>query len=591
MSDKPGYAEALQHDTPLATGDSAQVLTQMVGTGDMTMVDDVTSREELAQLYEESLRHIQEGEIVRGRVVHIGRDSVLVDVGYKSEGTIDLDEFPDQGRHLQVGEEIDVLLEEKEDSEGQVILSKEKANRIKVWDEISKRYDSNDIVEGVVVARIKGGLTVDIGLKAFLPGSQIDLRPVRNLDKLLGEKLQMRIIKLNKRRGNIVLSRRVLLEEERQQAKEKTLASLAEGQIVEGVVKNITEYGAFIDLGGIDGLLHITDMSWGRVSHPSELFAIGDKVRVMVLKFDQEHERVSLGLKQMSADPWMNVDQKYPEASRVSGKVVSITDYGAFVELEEGIEGLVHVSQMSWARRTRHPSKIVNIGDTIEAVVLSVDKEKKRISLGMKQIEPNPWTTVDERYPVGSEVEGKVRNLTDFGAFIALEEGIDGLIHISDMSWTQRVKHPSELLKKGQKVRAVVLNVDKENERLSLGLKQMEPDPWTTVYTKYRVGQDVRVKIVKVTNFGAFAELEDGVEGLIHLSELSRDKVNDPEEVVGVGQECDTKIIKIDVETRKIGLSIRAFLEENERQDLADVNQQSSDTVTLGDLLADHREE
>lgn len=591
MSDKPGYAEALEHETPVATGDSAQALTQVAGMDEMMMVDDVTSREELAQLYEESLRHIQEGEIVRGRIVHIGRDSVLVDVGYKSEGTIDLDEFPDQGRHLQVGEEIDVLLEEKEDSEGQVILSKEKANRIKVWDEISKRYDSNDVVEGIVVARIKGGLTVDIGLKAFLPGSQIDLRPVRNLDKLLGEKLQMRIIKLNKRRGNIVLSRRVLLEEERQRAKEQTLASLAEGQIVEGVVKNITEYGAFIDLGGIDGLLHITDMSWGRVSHPSELFAIGDKVRVMVLKFDQEHERVSLGLKQMSSDPWMNVDQKYPEASRVSGKVVSITDYGAFVELEEGIEGLVHVSQMSWARRTRHPSKIVNIGDTIEAVVLSVDKEKKRISLGMKQIEPNPWTTVDERYPVGSEVEGKVRNLTDFGAFIALEEGIDGLIHISDMSWTQRVKHPSELLKKGQKVRAVVLNVDKENERLSLGLKQMEPDPWTTVYTKYRVGQDVRVKIVKVTNFGAFAELEDGVEGLIHLSELSRDKVNDPEEVVGVGQDYDTKIIKIDVETRKIGLSIRAFLEENERQDVEDVNQQSSDTVTLGDLMADNQED
>jgi small subunit ribosomal protein S1 len=312
----------------------------------------------------------------------------------------------------------------------------------------------------------------------------------------------------------------------------------------------------------------------------------------MVLKFDQEHERVSLGLKQMSADPWMNVADKYPETSRVSGKVVSITDYGAFVELEEGIEGLVHVSQMSWARRTRHPSKIVNIGDTIDAVVLSVDKEKKRISLGMKQIEPNPWTTVDERYPVGSEVEGKVRNLTDFGAFIALEEGIDGLIHISDMSWTQRVKHPSELLKKGQKVHAVVLNVDKDNERLSLGLKQMEPDPWTLVYSKYRVGQDVTVKIVKVTNFGAFAELEDGVEGLIHLSELSRDKVNDPEEVVSIGQECETKIIKIDVETRKIGLSIRAFLEENERQELAEVNQQQSgETVTLGDVVVDSQGE
>lgn len=585
MIDKPGQAESqeLQASVGVEQGESAPSEAISVGTGAALVIEDVTTREELEQLYEESLRHIQEGEIVRGRVVHIGRDSVLVDVGYKSEGIIDLDEFPEQGRYLQVGEEVDVLLEEKEDSEGQVILSKEKANRIKVWDEISKRYDSNDIVEGVVIARIKGGLTVDIGLKAFLPGSQIDLRPVRNLDKLIGEKLQMRIIKLNKRRGNIVLSRRVLLEEERQRAKEKTLASLAEGQIVEGVVKNITEYGAFIDLGGIDGLLHITDMSWGRVSHPSELFAIGDKVRVMVLKFDQEHERVSLGLKQTMPDPWTNVSEKYPETARVSGKVVSITDYGAFVELEEGIEGLVHVSQMSWARRTRHPSKIVNIGDTIEAVVLSVDKEKKRISLGMKQIEPNPWTTVDERYPVGSEVEGKVRNLTDFGAFIALEEGIDGLIHISDMSWTQRVKHPSEILKKGQRVRAVVLNVDKENERLSLGLKQMEPDPWTLVHTKYQVGQDVRVKIVKVTNFGAFAELEDGVEGLIHLSELSEDKVNDPEEVVAVGQEMDAKIIKIDVETRKIGLSLRAFVEESELQDGDDSNRPSS--ATLGEMM------
>jgi len=583
MTDQIERQEALEPGMPGAAGQASEAPVQDTGAAEAIAVEDVTSREELEQLYEESLKHIQEGEIVRGRVVHIGRDSVLVDVGYKSEGIIDLDEFPDQGRHLRVGEEVDVLLEEKEDSEGQVILSKEKANRIKIWDDISKKYDNNDVVDGMVVARIKGGLTVDIGLKAFLPGSQIDLRPVRNLDKLIGERLQMRIIKLNKRRGNIVLSRRVLLEEERQRAKEKTLASLAEGQIIEGVVKNITEYGAFIDLGGIDGLLHITDMSWGRVSHPSELFAIGDKVRVMVLKFDQEHERVSLGLKQMTPDPWMNVAEKYPEGSRVSGKVVSITDYGAFVELEEGIEGLVHVSQMSWARRTRHPSKIVNIGDTIEAVVLSVDKDKKRISLGMKQIEPNPWTTVDERYPVGSEVEGKVRNLTDFGAFIALEEGIDGLIHISDMSWTQRVKHPSEILKKGQKVRAVVLNVDKENERLSLGLKQMELDPWTQVQTKYHVGQDVRVKVVKVTNFGAFAELEDGVEGLIHLSELSREKITDPEEVVGVGQELDAKIIKIDLETRKIGLSVRAFMEDNERQEVLDVNRQAAESVTIGD--------
>jgi small subunit ribosomal protein S1 len=587
MTDKIPQKEPRDTEASTAVQHDEQAVTDAAEAKAAIALNDIASPEELAQLYEESLKHIQEGEIVRGRIVQIERDAVLVDVGYKSEGVIDLDEFPDHGKNLQVGEEIDVLLEEKEDRDGQVILSKEKANRIKVWDDISKKYENNEVVEGVVIARIKGGLTVDIGLKAFLPGSQIDLRPVRNLDRLIGEKLQMRIIKLNKRRGNIVLSRRVLLEEERQLAKEKTLASLAEGQIIEGVVKNITEYGAFIDLGGIDGLLHITDMSWGRVGHPSELFAIGDKVKVIVLKFDQEHERVSLGLKQMTPDPWTNVEDKYPEGSRVSGKVVSITDYGAFIELEEGIEGLVHVSQMSWARRTRHPSKIVNIGDTIEAVVLNVDKERKRISLGMKQIEPNPWTTVDERYPIGSEVEGKVRNLTDFGAFIALEEGIDGLIHISDMSWTHRVKHPSEVLKKGQKVKAIVLHVDKENERLSLGLKQMEPDPWTLVPTKYHVGQDVRVKIVKVASFGAFAELEDGVEGLIHLSELSSERVGDPEEVVTVGEELDAKIIKIEAEARKIGLSIRAFTEEAAQHELDRLNRQSSDTTTLGDMAPD----
>ena len=584
MTDKGTSSAPLQPESLVSDSPAPSTSTAIAGMDEVIAFNDVGSPEELERLYEESLKHIQEGEIVRGRIVQIDRDVVLVDVGYKSEGIIDLAEFPDYGRNLQVGQEVDVLLEEKEDREGQVVLSKEKANRIKIWDDISKKYDNNEIIEGVVVARIKGGLTVDVGLKAFLPGSQIDLRPVRNLDRLLGEKLQMRIIKLNKRRGNIVLSRRVLLEEDRQRAKEKTLASLAEGQVVEGVVKNITEYGAFIDLGGIDGLLHITDMSWGRVGHPSELFAIGDKVKVMVLKFDQENERVSLGLKQMTPDPWTNVAIKFPEGSRVTGKVVSITDYGAFVELEEGIEGLVHISQMSWARRTRHPSKIVNIGDGIEAVVLSVDTERKRISLGMKQIEPNPWTTVDERYPVGSEVEGKVRNLTDFGAFIALEEGIDGLIHISDMSWTQRVKHPSDLLKKGQKVKAVVLNVDKDNERLSLGLKQMEPDPWTLVPSKYHVGQEIRVKIVKVANFGAFAELEDGVEGLIHLSELSSEKVENPEEVVTVGQELEAKIIKIDAEARKIGLSIRAFVEDAEQQEIDKVNRHASDTVTLGDM-------
>src|SRR5262247_2240662 len=444
MTDQTGQQEALEPGMPGAAGQESGAPVQDTSAAGAIVVEDVMSREEMEQLYAESLKHIQEGEIVRGRVVHIGRDSVLVDVGYKSEGVIDLEEFPDQGRHLQVGEEVDVLLEEKEDSEGQVILSKEKANRIKIWDDISKKYDNNDVVDGVVVARIKGGLTVDIGLKAFLPGSQIDLRPVRNLDKLIGERLQMRIIKLNKRRGNIVLSRRVLLEEERQRAKEKTLASLAEGQIIEGVVKNITEYGAFIDLGGIDGLLHITDMSWGRVSHPSELFQVGDHVRVKVLKFNSETERVSLGLKQISEDPWTHAQEKYPPGTVVRGKVVSLKDYGAFIELEEGIEGLVHISEMSWTRRVKHPSKMVAVGDTVEAVVLDVDAKQNRISLGMKQLEPNPYEQLTEKYPPGTVVKGKVRNIADFGIFVEIEEGIDGLVHISDMSWTQRVKHPSE---------------------------------------------------------------------------------------------------------------------------------------------------
>src|SRR5262247_525917 len=434
MTDQTGQQEALEPGMPGAAGQESGAPVQDTGTAEAIEVEDVTTREELEQLYEESLKHIQEGEIVRGRVVHIGRDSVLVDVGYKSEGIIDLDEFPDQGRHLQVGEEVDVLLEEKEDSEGQVILSKEKANRIKIWDDISKKYDNNDVVDGVVVARIKGGLTVDIGLKAFLPGSQIDLRPVRNLDKLIGERLQMRIIKLNKRRGNIVLSRRVLLEEERQRAKEKTLASLAEGQIIEGVVKNITEYGAFIDLGGIDGLLHITDMSWGRVSHPSELFKVNDEIEVIVLKYDPATERVSLGHKQLMNDPWSNVIDRYPVGARMSGKVVSLTDYGAFVELEPGVEGLIHVSEMSWSKRVKHPSKILNVGDTVEAMVLGVDPGARRISLGLKQVESNPWHELTEKYPIGTTITGKVRNLTEFGAFVEVEEGIDGLIHISDMS-------------------------------------------------------------------------------------------------------------------------------------------------------------
>ncbi|MCH6580706.1 MAG: 30S ribosomal protein S1, partial [Nitrospinae bacterium] len=431
--------------------------------------------------FEKSLKNFREGEIIIGRVLGLAKGMVTVDVGFKSEGLINLNEFPEAEKDMQIGDEIEVFLERVEDNNGIVVLSKEKANKIKIWEKLVKAFEAEEIIEGIVVAKAKGGLTVDIGLKAFLPGSQIDLRPVRNLEKLINEKFQMKIIKMNKKRGNIVLSRRILLEEERKLARAGTLTKMEEGNKVEGIVKNITDYGVFVDLGGIDGLLHITDMSWGRVNHPSEMFSIGDKVTVMVLKYDKEKERVSLGLKQITPDPWVDVDNKYPVKTRISGKVVSITDYGAFVELEKGIEGLVHVSEMSWSRHVKHPSKMVSIGDMVDAVVLTLDKEKKRISLGMKQIEPNPWDSIQEKYPIGTEVEGLVRNLTDFGAFVELEDGVDGLIHISDLSWNKKIKHPSEVLKKKDQVKAVVLNIDKEACRISLGIKQLEADPWEKI--------------------------------------------------------------------------------------------------------------
>ncbi len=523
--------------------------------------EDLLSKDEYSQLVDQSVKSFREGEIAMGKVVEKTEDHVIVDIGFKSEGLIDLAEFGREGADLAPGDEVEVLLEKNEDSEGRLILSKEKANRIRVWEKMALKYENDEIIEGVVISKIKGGLTVDIGLRAFLPGSQIDLRPIKNLDKLIGERLQFKIIKMNKKRGNIVLSRRVILEEERKYTKESTLDKLEEGSMVEGIVKNITEYGAFIDLGGIDGLLHITDMSWGRVNHPSEMFSIGDQVKVMVLKFDKETERVSLGTKQATPDPWSIVDEKYPTQSRVTGKVVSIADYGAFVELEEGIEGLVHISEMTWNKHIRHPSKIVSIGDTVEAVVLSMDKERKRISLGMKQTEANPWENIDEKYPINSTVEGRVRNVADFGVFVELEEGVDGLIHISDISWTQKIKHPSEILKKRDTVTCIVLNIDKENERLSLGLKQLDKDPWESVEEKYPVGEEVKCHIVKVTNFGAFAEIESGVEGLIHVSQISTNKVANPRKAVRVGQEVTAKVIKVDLPNRKIGLYIKAFLE------------------------------
>ena len=517
---------------------------------------------EMRAIYEESLRDVIEGDIVKGTILEMRDDVVLVDIGYKSEGLIPLREFrtPSGEITVKAGDTVDVYLEQREDSDGLIVLSREKAEKIKIWEELSQVYEKGGPISGMILGRTKGGLIVDIGVRAFLPGSQVDLRPVRDLDKLIGKAFPMKIIKLNQKRGNIVLSRRELLEEERKHLKEDTLATLAEGKRVKGKIKNITEYGAFVDLGGLDGLLHITDMSWGRIGHPSEIFQVGDEIEVVVLKFDRTNERVSLGYKQRLADPWEAVEQRYPVGAKFKGKVVSMTDYGAFVELEEGVEGLVHISEMSWTQRVKHPSKVVAIGDMVEVVVLDVDRGNKRISLGMRQAEPNPWNFIEERYPVGTRVEGRVRNLADFGAFVELEEGIDGLIHISDMSWTKRIRHPSEILKKGEKVDALVLHVDKANHRISLGLKQVQQDPWqSAVPEKYRVGMDVQGKVIRTTDFGAFVELEDGVEGLLHVSELSHERVNKPEDIVQVGQELILKVIKLDAEERKIGLSLRAI--------------------------------
>ncbi len=529
---------------------------------------DSLDQNEMERIYEDTFRNLTEGQVVRGRILQITPDEVLVDVGYKSEGVIPIEEFRNSLRDtvLKPGDEIEVYLEKTEDSNGLVVLSKEKADKIKIWDDISRKYEAGEVIDGRVISKIKGGLTVDIGVRAFLPGSQIDLRPVRDPEGLIGKTLRMKIIKLNKRRGNIVLSRRVILEEERESQKRDTLNKLRKGTLVEGTVKNITEYGAFIDLGGIDGLLHITDMSWGRVNHPSEMFQIGDKVEVLVLKFDPKTERVSLGLKQKTPDPWETADGQFPVGSKVKGKVISLTDYGAFVELAEGIEGLVHVSEMSWTRRVRHPSKLVAIGDDIEAVVLDLDKENKRISLGMKQAEPNPWDRIEEKYPVGAKVSGRVRNLTNFGAFVELEEGIDGLIHISDMSWTRRINHPSEVLKKGDAVDAVVMEIDPSSERLSLSLKHATPNPWDDVSTKFRIGSDVAGKVVRITDFGVFVELEGGIEGLVHISELDKRRISKPEEVCQVGDELTMRVIKIDPDERRIGLSVRRYQEAAEKE-------------------------
>lgn len=549
---------------------------------------------ELMDMYEESFNRFQEGEVVTGKVISVDKDYVLVDIGYKSEGQIRVQEFKEEDGNInaEVGDTVEVMVEWWDDEEEVVILSKEKAATIKVWEDIKNTYENNETVEGVILNRVKGGFSVDIGVPAFLPGSQADLRPIRNLDEMVGKTFPFKILKYNRKRSNIVLSRRAILEEAREAKRATTLASIQEGKVVEGTVKNITEYGVFVDLGGVDGLLHITDISWGRVKHPSELFTVGDKTSVKILNLDLERERVSLGVKQLTEDPWSTAEEKYALGSRVTGKVVSLTDYGAFVELEEGIEGLIHVSEMSWTRKIRHPSKVVSAGEMVEAVVLDIKPESRRISLGMKQVVPNPWDVISEKYPVGTTIEGKIKNITDFGLFIGIDEGIDGLVHISDISWTKRIRHPSELYKKGDVVQAIVLDIEKSSERFSLGIKQLQPDPWETVEERYEVGKKITGTVTNVTDFGVFIELEEGIEGLVHVSEISKEKIKTPIGRYSVGDIITAKVMNINSDERRIGLSIKRLEMEDEQTLLTEyINKIGPATSTFGEILRENLQE
>ena len=531
------------------------------------------------------------GDVVTGSVVEVQTDYVLVDINYKSEGLIPISEFRvvEGLRNVEVGQEVQVYIDKIENENGMVVLSKDKADMLRAWDDISRAAENQEEIEGTIIAKVKGGLSVDIGVKAFLPGSQIDLRPVRNMDGYIGKTYRFKVIKFNKRRGNIVLSRRAILEAERENLRSQTLDQMKEGSEVKGIVKNITDYGAFIDLGGMDGLLHITDMSWGRIKHPSDMLNVGDEIDVKVLKFDDSKERVSLGLKQMNSDPWLKVDDIYTPGAKVSGEIVSLADYGAFVELDEGIEGLIHVSEMSWTKRVKHPSQVLKAGDKVDVQVLEVDKENRRISLGMKQLEANPWLEMAESYPPGTIIEGEVKSVTDFGIFVGVEDGIDGLVHVSDFSWTKRVNHPNEMFDKGHKVRAVVLGVDIENERFSLGIKQLEQDPWADIEGVFPIGSQHDVKVVKTADFGCFVELGENIEGLIHISELSTKRIEKPEEVVEVGSTVKAEIISIDKDARKIALSVKLVALRESKADVSEYQKKAatSSKTSLGDLFGD----
>ncbi len=579
-----------------STEDSEQE--EMEELEDAAVVDDQAtddeedeSMESLMEMYEESFKRFAEGEVVTGKIISVDKDYVLVDIGYKSEGQIRITEFRNDEGNIKadLGDSVEVMVEWWDDENEVVVLSKEKAAKVKVWEAIKVAYDSEDTVEGVITSRVKGGFSVDIGVQAFLPGSQADLRPIRNLDEMVGQTFEFKILKYNRKRSNIVLSRRVILEKEREAKRAATLASIHEGKEVEGVVKNITEYGVFVDLGGVDGLLHITDISWGRVKHPSELFSVGDEITVKILNLDLEKERVSLGMKQLTEDPWSTAAERYPIESRIIGRIVSLTDYGAFVELEEGIEGLIHVSEMSWTRKVRHPSKIVTVGEDVEAIVLDIKPDNRRISLGMKQIAPNPWDVISEKYPIGTTIEGKIKNITDFGIFIGIDEGIDGLVHISDISWTKRIKHPSEVYKKGETIQAIVLDIEKANERFSLGIKHLTEDPWKSVAERYEVGKEITGTITNMTDFGVFVELEEGIEGLVHVSEISKEKIKTPVGMFNVGDLITARVMNINSDERRIGLSIKRLDMEDDQTLLSEyVNNMKPATSTFGEILREN---
>jgi small subunit ribosomal protein S1 len=547
---------------------------------------------EFEKLVNKRLDNLRPGKVVSGAVVGINKEVITVDIGFKSEGIVPVSQFSDPEGKItaKIGDQVDVCILALESDSGQVLLSKEKADQLKIWTLVEDTFKKNGNISGKVVQKVKGGLQVDIGIPAFLPGSQIDIRPHRNLDKFIDQLFDFKVLKITRDKGNIVLSRRAVLLSERDQLRSETLKVLSEGVVMEGVVKNVTDYGAFIDLGGIDGLLHITDISWGRVNHPSEKLSVGQTVPVVVLKYDGEKERVSLGMKQLKADPWLTVHERYPAGSRVNGRVTSITDYGAFVELEEGVEGLIHVSEMSWSKKVKHPSKILSENQNVEATVLGFDSEQRRIALGLKQLMPNPWVELQRRLPPGSHVKGKVRSITDFGVFVGVEDGIDGLVHVSDFSWTKRIRDPKEIqemFKKGDELEAVVLDVDVDNERLSLGIKQLSPDPWDTISQRYPVGVRVKGNVTSVTEFGVFVEIEEGIEGLIHNSQLGIDKEQNPAEVFTSGMQLESEVINIDRAERRISLSVKAIRKRQEREAMTQFMEEQGSAVTFGDLLAE----